>query len=240
MRLHLGPNVADPTIAASVTHEEQEQLQGFMHYSTVFGEVTQQRSVAVVETDEGVDYTFLLKRIGRRPYEAHDRYLAPVVAAIEQLTLLPDEQDAKLANVNIYPQRVRDGRLPLSASIAWPEASDADVSSFATGIMHGLAIATRYKQDLMSRKRDVLSRNVYAHLRRYRDEDSYFGWPGVSLQTNPIGSCSVDTSGDEFESDAPMFTVYQHNLYGYKQQLICLGGAIAIANADELLKEAKL
>jgi hypothetical protein len=45
----------------------------------------------------------------------------------------------------------------------------------------------------------------------------------------------MDTIDDEYEPDAASFVLEAHNLATYKQQLICLVGAIGIARPDSLV-----
>ena len=60
------------------------------------------------------------------------------------------------------------------------------------------------------------------------------GEQGVSMITNPVGSCNLDTNGAAYRPESPKFEVDAHNIYNADQQLICLYGLVAVAHADDL------
>jgi hypothetical protein len=49
-----------------------------------------------------------------------------------------------------------------------------------------------------------------------------------------MGSCSIESDHQNY-TYADTVELWQHNLYNPEQQLICLVGAVAFANADEHL-----
>jgi hypothetical protein len=115
------------------------------------------------------------------------------------------------------------GRLGMEADVRWPQMDDKKLSQLATHKMLQTAVALGYAQDRPLAGKMGL---IYAEVDRSR---------GVTLQTNPIGSCSVDTDGMWYKPEDPVIKLLQHNLYNSDQQFIILAGAIAIAHAEELV-----
>lgn len=123
------------------------------------------------------------------------------------------------------------GRVAISATLTLPRIESEHISEFATMHMRGVARSLRYASEIESREmRDSL---VYSQL----DER------GITLRTNPVGSCSMDTDGDQFFIQASTnreATLYAHNLYHPIQQLICLAGAIVMAHSESYLLESRI
>ena len=58
---------------------------------------------------------------------------------------------------------------------------------------------------------------------------------GLTLETNPLGKCSIGTDGLWYEPQEPMLELDAHNIYNHTQQLIIIIGGVALARADTLL-----
>jgi len=54
---------------------------------------------------------------------------------------------------------------------------------------------------------------------------------GITLETNPVGACSMDTDGTDYDEDSEKIKLYDHNLYNHEMQLICIAGLVALAKA---------
>ncbi len=54
---------------------------------------------------------------------------------------------------------------------------------------------------------------------------------GVTLETNPIASASLDTDGNSYNPEDSVIELSAHNMYAHEMQLICLSGLIAIARS---------
>ena len=121
------------------------------------------------------------------------------------------------------------GRLAMAAEVRWPIAPPEVLHPLATSVMRRAALGLNYADGLL-RATDYhyYDHLVYAQISREN---------GVTLETNEMGSCSLGTDGMEYDSDAPIFNISAHNLYGVDQQLICLTGLLAIAQADKILQQ---
>lgn len=110
----------------------------------------------------------------------------------------------------------------MNVVLRWPEADDRTAAQFVSEQMRKFArTLPLYSKD----PRWLLNELVYAHIRRTQ---------GVVIQTNPAGSCSIECDHQDY-TDVPTVDLWQHNLYNSEQQLICLVGAVAFANADQHL-----
>jgi len=108
------------------------------------------------------------------------------------------------------------GAIGMSAELNWPKVSDETASLIATQAMRQMA------HDLGMYPDRQIPGLVYAQVdRRF----------GITLETNPAGSCSMDTDGGEYEQDSERVSLVSHNLYTHQMQLICISGLIALAKA---------
>lgn len=160
------------------------------------------------------------KKIGAEDGEQRRRQAAEqVISVLRGIRTWTDaeELDSNL-DVHLGVKPVPDGRLAISATVKWPEGvTDDAMAGFATTVMQETAHKLHYERKLIP---DL----VGAVVDRER---------GVTLQTNPIGSCSIDTDGSSYNPIESTFEVSAHNIYTSIQQLICFSGAVAIANAAE-------
>lgn len=101
----------------------------------------------------------------------------------------------------------------MDAEMAWPAVTDVEASLAGTRAMRQMAY------DLGTYSDKQIPGMVYAHVDRAR---------GITLETNPAGSCSMDTDGSEYRPTADRVTLYAHNLYTHEMQLICIAGLISI------------
>lgn len=234
MKLSLGPDARYSTIALSVSQAEQVQLEAVSGYSEAYGKLKTSGDVKVEKIDDQQKYLFLLRRIGRQKPFSHERRLRSIVDVLDCVSLLPSEQTS-IYGLIIGTDRV-DGRLPLGLWVKWPEAPDIEISDVANTVMRSVGSQLRYESEI-ARSRQKYGSLVYAYINRADHTRSPMG---VSLQTNPAGSASIETIGDEYEPEEPMFRLECHNLYSYKQQLICLAGALAIAQLSEVANDEQI
>jgi len=194
-------------------------------------------SKSLARIDEGPDdsrrITILTRRIGRlNPYPR----ASVCESVIDFYDAVGRQAKIKVADpklrLDVWSERLNDRtRLGLVADIKWPEVehSDERLSDLTTQVMCTVAKDIKYSDmdDMSARSRGQLINNlVYGQVQRSR---------GVTLETNPLGSCSIGTDGMEYRSESPVFNAQSHNVHGHDQQLIILSGAIALAHADELL-----
>lgn len=110
------------------------------------------------------------------------------------------------------------GVFGMTAEILWPNLSDKEATHEATQAMRAMA------HNLGTYSDEEMPLYVAAEVNR-----SY----GITLETNPVGSCSMDTDGSEYayqlsEGGTERVTLHAHNLYTHEMQLICISGLIAL------------
>lgn len=228
MKFTLGKDIEKPSIGAEVDYEELRMLR---LRSDSFREGYEKLDVSsgmhVERTDTNVNITFLLRRLSRKAEHVHEPNLLPIIQVINGLSTIADNRTDRLRMVRLSQNGVGlDGRRVCDATITWPEADEPVVAQLATGIMQNIAKQLRYDREIATRF--GYDDHVYAAIQRER---------GVSLQTNPIGSCASDTNGEYYDANEPVFSLESHNVYTRKQQLIIFSGMIAIARADEYLPQ---
>ncbi len=119
-----------------------------------------------------------------------------------------------------------DGRYGMNVVLRWPQIDPERAADFATSQMRRFARTLTLHSD---QPKDLLEDLVYAQASR----DT-----GVVFQTNPMGSCSIESDHQDY-TGIDVVDLWQHNLYNSEQQLICLVGAVAFANADLHLGQDK-
>lgn len=135
--------------------------------------------------------------------------------------------DEALPTVDMSVNRVsRDGRYGMHVALRWPRADPEQAAVFATTQMRRFARTLTLHSD---QPRDLLEDLVYAQASRST---------GAVFQTNPMGSCSIESDHQDY-TGIDVVDLWQHNLYNSEQQLICLVGAVAFANADLHLEQDK-
>jgi len=118
--------------------------------------------------------------------------------------------------VHIGRVRYGYGVFRMSAELKWPAVSDQSASNIATDAMRRMA------RNLGIYKDKNIDSLVYANVRRS---------DGITLETNPAGSCGMDTDGMKYSPDSETVSLIDHNLYTHEMQLVCISGLIALANA---------
>ncbi len=114
-------------------------------------------------------------------------------------------------------------------AVQWPNMSEQPIAALTTNVMRSVARDIRYSRsdnDSLAAHGRLVDMLVYSQIDRER---------GVTLETNPLGSCSVGTNGMWYDGGESSFNLESHNLYTHEQQLIVVAGAIALAHADELV-----
>lgn len=177
------------------------------------------RVVNTEANDGGTRLSLNTKRAGN----SQDRYIKEfkcrdmVQALAEVATFTPRRKHDPALQVALGTERINnDDRFGMSAKLRWPSRSNSELRSIATQAMQQTALELHYVSQT------ILPDMVYAQIDRQR---------GVTLETNPVGSCSMDTDGGTYEADDPSMKLYAHNIYNHEMQLICLSGLISIARA---------
>ena len=120
----------------------------------------------------------------------------------------------------------RDGRYGMNVALRWPQIDPEQAAAFATTQMRRFARTLTLHS---GQPKDLLEDLIYAQASRNT---------GVVFQTNPMGSCSIESDHQDYIG-VDVVDLWQHNLYNSEQQLICLVGAVAFANADLHLGQDK-
>lgn len=163
--------------------------------------------------------TFSTQKTGRLPDRLkRDRCKQMVVVVDEVTQAAPDDRQDPSLSVEMGVDYINNGdRLGFNARVRWPDADPIDVQIAATRAMCRTAKSLRYMADVCP-----VEDLVYAQVDRER---------GVTLETNPMASASLDTDGDSYNLDDPVIDLSAHNMYSHEMQLICLSGLIAIARS---------
>lgn len=184
--------------------------------------LTRKRTSALV-VDGGDTKLHLLvneKRIGsseHKPRLLHN--LVQLIDGLETHTL-KDDQDPDF-QVQMGASDVNGtGRHMIDMQVTWPNLADEILQKLVSDTM--VSTATNLKYDV----KRFIPRIVYAQIRRQY---------GVTLETNPIGSCSVGTDGMWYEPSERTIELQAHNIYNNTQQIILLAGGVALARAETLV-----
>lgn len=179
------------------------------------------RTVDLEPSDDGLRLYINTKKIGARREDHARRSVARrVVEIVSTIDFLAGQYD-KDPNLNVQmgSAYTSDGRLHMRAEVKWPkDSTDNHMSNVTTYFMRDCARKLNYE-------RKILDDLVYAQVMREN---------GLTLETNPLGSCSIGAGGYMYSPESHTVELYQHNIYSTVQQLICFTGAVALANADSL------
>jgi hypothetical protein len=129
------------------------------------------------------------------------------------------EEGNASATIAIGFQQRGYGVYGMTAELDWPDLSDEAASRLASTAMRHMARAIGLHDDVSERE---LRRRVYASVSRQS---------GITLETNPAASSSMDTDGMEYTPGGERASLYSHNLYTHSMQLVCISGIIALARA---------
>ena len=114
-------------------------------------------------------------------------------------------------------------RYGMYVELRWPLVDAEEAAIFATEHMIKFAKTLPFYSQY---DKDMLRSLLYVSADRT---------DGITVQTNSVGSCSIDSDGNGHKYK-PTVELLQHNIYGPQQQLPCLIGAVAFANADSYLR----
>lgn len=186
-------------------------------------EFPKNRRVVLAEAGDDVTrLTFNTKRIGRlgdNIVAERDRlkHVIYALSAVSSCSMEAGLQDPNMTvNMSLRPIG-SDDRLGMDAVLKWPESvGDFELQVIATNAMVLIA------NDLRMHSPRLMDGTVYAMVSRDN---------GITLETNPMGSCSLDTDGATYDPSKPTMELWGHNIYNHKIQLVCLAGLIAIARA---------
>lgn len=140
--------------------------------------------------------------------------------------LMPEDEDAPL-RVVMSSDVLYDGtRLPMGAEVRWPPVEDELMQDITTKVMRRFARDIYYARiDNGYGYKKLIDGLVYARVHRP---------DGVTLETNPLGSCSLDTNGSWYDPAEEKAELLAHNLYAPDQQLICLAGLAAFSSGNRV------
>lgn len=201
-----------------------------------FQQVQQAKEAKCMTVDELLDNDaelgFNFEKVGKRrnPNNYQDDLTLTSSIARGIFYLAKDEETDERLNITTMGEVLGDGMTrSMQVDLKMP---DWDNEKLSDNVLSGLVAmamrrtARQLKYGVVD-KRSYVDSMVYGSVRRER---------GITLETNPVGSCSLDTDGSEFESSDERLNLYGHNLYSHEQQLICFTGAVALAYADKLVR----
>lgn len=224
-------NISDDTNLTVVAILPQAGLQEAERFQPDFADLVESAQFATLDqVDDQARLSIDLPVIGRRRSDHLRTSDLVVVRDLLRAVTLAGTVTSTENDLDIFmgdeASRYRDGRMPMSVEFEWPEASDEQISAVGTRYMHLAARSIKYAKSTSGRLLDYFGM-VYAQAERER---------GVTLQTNPMGSCAVETTGFDFSpgEDRPRLT--SHNIYNAEQQILCAVGGIDISRADDLLE----
>ncbi len=176
-----------------------------------------QKVLDIDESGKGIRLRPRLKRIGaiqdHVKKSTRIKQVARVISGVSVST--PTERQDPMLNVYMSTHRLQDGtRLPMYAEVKRSTEDNIIMGQIATDSMRRTARELKYCGG------DILDSMVYAQV-----DDN-----GVTLETNPLASSSLDTDGSDYDNDSETIKVYAHNLYSHEMQLICLTGLIRLAH----------
>ena len=151
--------------------------------------------------------------------EGRNATTARILALLDESNIGYRPQGREVATdleVQIGYTSVGYGVFRMDAEIARPSVSDEIATRVATDAMRQMA------HDLGTYPDEDIPSLVYAQVS---------GLNGITLETNPVGACSMDTDGTDYDEDSEKIKLYDHNLYTHEMQLICIAGLIALAKA---------
>lgn len=204
-------DVETATIEAAKEHERPAKVLGALVGKRLLS-VEEDRSLAI---SRFVLQAKAMNRFANGP--------STVIEAYHYLYNIYGSPNELLPTVEMSAEPVsRAGRYGMNVLLRWPQVNPEHAAVFATTQMRQFARTMALHSD---QPKDLLEDLVYAQAIRTT---------GVVFQTNPMGSCSVESDHQDY-TNSDTVDLWQHNLYRSEQQLICLVGAVAFANADKYL-----
>lgn len=202
-------DVSDDTVAAAYEHERPAKVLDVLVSSDIFS-VDRHSALSlqryILNNKEMAVYADAPKVVVESYHYLYERF---------------GEPDAALPAVQMSMEALDqlNSRYGMHVELRWPECDAAVAATFATSQMQAFArhLAINGKDSEALRK-DL----IYAQASRTS---------GVIFQTNPLGSCSIESDHRDY-TDVATVELGMHNIYNHEQQLICLVGAVAFANAD--------
>ena len=175
---------------------------------------------ALFIVDKANDRTILttdLDKIAESQPEKETRLARVVYAlgAVAEVAMLEDRKDPMMEVMMGVKVLADDSRLDMNGRLNRPLDDDGQMERRATAAMRRTARRLQYMPE------SILDSLVYAEVHNSH---------GVTIETNPMGSCSLDTDGDYYRPDSESADVYGHNIYSHEIQVICLSGLIAVAH----------
>lgn len=175
---------------------------------------------ALFVVDKVNDRTILttdLDKIAESQPEKEIRLARVVYAlgAVAEVAMLEGRKDPTMEVMMGVKVLVDGSRLGMKGRLNRALGDDGKLQAHATTIMRRTARRLQYMPE------SILDGSVYAMVHNNH---------GVAIETNPMGSCSLDTDGMTYQRDSDSVNVWGHNIYSHEIQVICLSGLIAVAH----------
>ena len=206
-------DVEESTVAAAYEHERPAKVLNALTKGNI-----------LIEEQDGA--------AALRRYVLHNKTMAiyhdaprAVLEAYQYLYDTYSEPDDRLpvVRMSLDPIDIFNSRYGVQIELAWPDCDEDIAATFATERMQAFA---RHLYNSGKSSERVRQETIYAQANRRQ---------GVLFQTNPMGSCSIESDHRDYTGSRTV-DLGQHNIHNAEQQLICLVGAVAFANADNRIQ----
>lgn len=160
-------------------------------------------------------------RMGMASSAAGQRRIASAMHGLSELEMVASVNGCsdELVEMTISTKPVGYGHMFTDAEIRRPFMSDERISQLGTEVMRRVAVAIRTPLDLS----DIGT--VFETER------------GASFMVSSVGSSTMDTDGNHYDSRSATIELVGHNIYAPSMQLICLSGVLRVATYARQYRE---
>ena len=236
MKLDFGPKAHSPELAVTLSCDEQDQLQGNDEALRARDELYENNQLTESLQGNGrARLHFRVRKISDQKEAGHEEQFAKVIGVISGVAGYNHEpaDERELRALSIGPVGLHlHGKVSLAAELALPDVEDSRLSRFASRIMRNMAMQLRYEQKIAARKGGI-GKLVFAEISR-----EAAGKEKVLLETNPSRTAHMALEHFDDSRPEPVVNLVAYDLASHKQQLICLAGLAAIAQAEAPAEQA--
>jgi hypothetical protein len=236
MKLDFGPNPSRPILAATISPDEQEQL--WNNHEAIRARNELHKNNQLLENLQGegrVRLHFRVRKISDQKEAGHEEQFAKVIGVIGGAAGYnhepADNRELRALSVGPVGPDIH-GKVSLAAELALPDVEDGQLSHFVSRIMRNMAMQLRYEQKIAGRKGGI-GKLVFAEIRR-----EAAGKEKVLLETNPSRTAHMALEHFDGSRPEPVVNLVAYDLASHKQQLVCLAGLAAIAQAEAPAEQA--
>lgn len=169
-------------------------------------------------------YSLLASRLGRRPHSTHEARLGRFVDLVRWFSIAETFDDGPVGIADIDVEPCLDGFLPATMRIELPAGNDQATAVYATNIMYNMGRQLRY-----ARFRDPswYRQHIRADI---KSADSIYK-KRAYVQTGPYEPGHY-YSDPRCQIEGRKLELISRGLTTYKEQVMYIVGAVALATAD--------